>query len=381
MTDWAYFDYSASTPPDARVLARFQECAQRYFANSGAAHDLGLAAKRIVEQSRQEFAQAIGAQAAEIVFTSGATEADNLALKGACLYQGAKNPRLISLQSEHKAVIDTAGALAAAGVAVEFLPVQTSGLLDLALLEQALQAKPTTLVSVMAVNNETGVVQPLAAIAQLAHRYGAKLHVDAAQALGKMAVDVRAWDADAVSFSGHKVYAPPGIGALYVRRMPKMRLAAQLHGGGQERSRRSGTLPLPLIAAFAQAVQLSAQELPSRSALVRAYAEKLLAALPSVMQHNGNRDWDFALEKGGALPHILSIDTARPAAEVLAAANAAKLALSAGSACQSAADEGSHVLQAMGLQAAANRSIRISLSHLTQAAEIERLVQFLQELR
>lgn len=381
MTDWAYFDYSASTPPDVRVLARFNDYAQRYFANSGAAHDLGLAAKQIVEQSRQEFAQAIGAQAAEIVFTSGATEADNLALKGACLYQGAKNPRLISLQSEHKAVIDTAGALAAAGVAVEFLPVQTNGLLDLALLEQALQAKPTTLVSVMAVNNETGVVQPLAAIAQLVHRYGAKLHVDAAQALGKMAVDVRAWDADAVSFSGHKVYAPQGIGALYVRRMPKMRLAAQLHGGGQERSRRSGTLPLSLIATFAQAVQLAAQELPSRSALVRAYAEKLLAALPAVMQHNGNRDWDFALEKGGALPHILSIDTARPVAEVLAAANAAKLALSAGSACQSAADEGSHVLQAMGLQAAANRSIRISLSHLTQAAEIERLVQFLQELR
>lgn len=382
MSAWAYFDYAATTPLDARVLAAFVAATQ-HLGNSGAAHDLGLQAKQAVEAARADFAQAIGAQAAEIVFTSGATEADNLALKGALAHQDVKNPRLITLQSEHKAVLDSAAALAASGVAVEFLPVQANGVLDLNLLERALQAKKTTLVSVMALNNETGVLQPIAAIADLVHRYGAKLHIDAAQALGKIAVDISAWQADMVSFSGHKVYAPQGIGALYVRRMPKMRLAPLLHGGGQERGRRSGTLPLALIAAFAQAAQIAAAEQALREQAVAAYAKKLLAALPEQMQHHGNCGWlsqDW-LEKGGAVPHIVSIDTGQAVAEVLKQANAAQLALSAGSACQSAADEGSHVLQAMGLNAAANRSLRISLSHLTTAAELERLIQFLQELR
>ncbi len=367
---WAYFDYAATTPIDPQVLALYTQSLTEDFANSGATHGLGLAVRDRLEQARSQFARAIGADAREIVFTSGATEADNLALKGAVGYHGAKNPRIISLQSEHKAVLDPLGALATQGVAVEILPVQESGLLDLNRLQAALKT-PTTLVSVMAVNNETGVVQPIAEIAEMVHQAGAKLHVDAAQALGKWPVDVAAWQADLVSFSGHKVYAPKGVGALYVRRLPKMRLQAQMQGGGQERGRRSGTLPVSLIRAFAEAATLAVAQFETRFQAVSSMAEDVIKHLPAGLHSN------VVLEKTPHVPHMLSIDCHRPVAEVLAMAAQAKIALSAGSACQSGSTEGSHVLQAMGRKAASCQSVRICLSHLSEDWALARLQEFL----
>lgn len=367
--DWAYFDYAATTPVADAALQAFAETLA-FPGNSGATHGLGLRVRAMLEEARARFAACVGADSREIVFTSGATEANNLALKGTFAYHGVKNPRLVTLQTEHKAVLDPAGILVKGGVDAVFLPVQGDGLLDLAVLKDALAEKPPTLVSVMAVNNETGVVQPLRAIADLVHRYGGKFHVDAAQALGKMAVDVRAWDADMVSFSGHKVYAPQGIGALFVRRLPKMRLQAQLHGGGQERGRRSGTMPVALIRAFAAALDEAVSALPARLLQVQAHFDALRAALPDAMAING------ALENERRVPHIVNIATGIHTADVLAQADRAQIALSAGSACQSG--EASHVLQAMGREMSGG--IRVSLSHLTTDAEMARLATFFNTL-
>ena len=371
--DWAYFDYAATAPCEPQVAAQLAAdlSAPWAFANPGATYQAALASRRRLEDARGALAAVIGADAREIVYTSGATEADNLALKGALGYHGVKQPHLITVQTEHKAVLDPAGALAKVGAKVSVLPVGRDGLLDLDALDEALTAAPT-LVSVMAVNNETGVVQPIAAIAARVHRAGARLHVDAAQALGKLAIDVRAWDVDMLSLSGHKIGAPVGIGALYVRRLPKMRLQAQQHGGGQERGRRSGTSPVALIRAFALAADIAAGERTARWAQVETLRAALLANLPAPMHAN-------LPEETPHVPHIVNLFTGLPAADVLRTADAAGLALAARSAC-SAADEGSHVLKAMGLGEAAAQSVRISLSHLTTEAELARLTAFLQNL-
>lgn len=371
--DWAYFDYAATAPCEPQVAAQLAAdlSAPWAFTNPGATYQAALASRRRLEDARGALAAVIGADAREIVYTSGATEADNLALKGALGYHGVKQPHLITVQTEHKAVLDPAGALAKVGAKVSVLPVGRDGLLDLDALDEALTAAPT-LVSVMAVNNETGVVQPIAAIAARVHRAGARLHVDAAQALGKLAIDVRAWDVDMLSLSGHKIGAPVGIGALYVRRLPKMRLQAQQHGGGQERGRRSGTSPVALIRAFALAADIATGERTARWAQVETLRAALLANLPAPMHAN-------LPEETPHVPHIVNLFTGLPAADVLRTADAAGLALAAGSAC-SAADEGSHVLKAMGLGEAAAQSVRISLSHLTTEAELARLTAFLQNL-
>lgn len=373
MTDWAYFDYAATAPCEPQVAAQLADdlTAPWAFANAGATYQPALKNRRRLEDARAQLAAVIGADAREIVFTSGATEADNLALKGALGYHGVKQPHLVTVQTEHKAVLDPAGALAKAGAKVTVLPVGRDGLLDLDALEAALATAPT-LVSVMAVNNETGVVQPIADIAARVHCAGARLHVDAAQALGKLALDVRGWDVDMMSLSGHKIGAPVGIGALYVRRLPKMRLQAQQHGGGQERGRRSGTSPVALIRAFALAADIAENAREARWQHVAALRATLLAGLPATMHAN-------VPQETAQVPHIVSIHTGRPAADVLRSADAARLALAAGSAC-SASDEGSHVLRAMGLSDAAVQSVRVSLSHRTTAAEIARLAAFLRGL-
>lgn len=367
---WAYFDFAATVPVDAAVLAVFVETLSRLPANTGATYAPGLAARQALEDARAQFAAVIHADPREVVFTSGATEADNLALKGALWYHGVKQPHLLTVQTEHKAVLDTAAALAKTAK-VTVLPVRREGLLDMDALDAALQAAPT-LVSVMAVNNETGVVQPLAAIAARVHAAGAKFHVDAAQALGKLPVDVHAWDADLVSFSGHKCGAPQGIGALFVRRLPKMRLQALAHGGGQERGRRSGTSPLALVRAFATAAGRAAAGREANGATVTALRAQLLAALPATMHVN-------VPPHAPQVPHIVNIFTGVPSGEALRQADTAQIALAAGSACTSAA-EGSHVLQAMGLHEAAARSLRISLSHTTSSEDLSRLMTFLKEL-
>ncbi|UJF25277.1 cysteine desulfurase [Suttonella sp. R2A3] len=370
MTEMAYFDYAAMTPIDPRVLAALNAEFNQVVGNAGALHSSALAARARVENARKRVAQTINADPREVVFTSGATEADNLAIKGALTYHGAKNPRLITVQSEHKAVLDSAAVMAKQGVDVVVLSVRRDGLIDLDALEAALAGAPTTLVSVMAVNNETGVIQPLSEIAERVHAAGAKFHVDAAQAPGRMAVDMAEWGADLASFSGQKIYGPQGIGALFVRRLPKVRLQAQLHGGGQERGRRSGTLPQALIAAFAEAMVIADSERARHNATVSALRERLLASLPATMNLNTDAP---------SVAHIINIDSGVPSNEALARADAAGVALSAGSACSSSR-EGSHVLQAMGLDDQARRCLRISLSHLTTELELDRLIAFLQTL-
>lgn len=365
---YAYFDYSATTPLDPRVRAVLLEGLD-HFHNAGASYGPALERRAALQTARERFAASIHADPREIVFTSGATEANNLALKGAVGHHEAKRPRIITLQTEHKAVLDPVGVLAKQGVATEFLPVAGDGRLDLNRLAEALRAAPTTLVSVMAVNNETGVLQDIPAIAALVHEHGAKLHVDGVQALGKMPVDVGAWNADMVSFSAHKIYGPVGIGALWVRRLPKMRLQAQQQGGGQERGLRSGTAPVALIQALAEAATLATAELAERTARVTVLNQRLRAQLPLSIRPNVD---------GHKIPHIENIALRIGAAKALALADRARLALSAGSACQSGG-EGSHVLQAMNLPSAAS-SLRISLSHLTRDDELEQLLAFLHHL-
>lgn len=371
MIDIAYFDYAAMTPVDPRVASILREAFEQMpVGNAGAMHQRGLAARARVNRAREEFAGAIGADPREIVFTSGATEADNLAIKGALTYHGAKNPRLITMQTEHKAVLDPAAIMAKQGVDVVVLPPLRNGLVDMAALDLALAEKPTTLVSIMAVNNETGVVQPIVEIAKRVHAAGAKLHVDAAQAPGRIAVHMQDWQADMVSFAAQKIFGPQGIGALYVRRLPKMRLQAQIHGGGQERGMRSGTLPMALILAFSEAMKLAVNEREDRYAVVEILYKQLRDHLPASMTLNSDAP---------CIPHIINIHTGLPVAQVLAQADAAGLALSAGSACSSGGD-GSHVLRAMGLGERASESIRITLSHLTRPAELDRLIDFLTKL-
>lgn len=364
----AYFDYSATTPLDPRVKALLFEAFEHAY-NAGATYQSALLQRRFLEDARAEFAASIGADVREIVFLSGATEANNLAIKGAVSHVEAKNPRVITLQTEHKAVLDPVGILAKSGVKTEFLPVNADGLLDLAVLDKALCA-PTTLVSVMAVNNETGVVQNLREIADLVHQRGAKLHIDAAQALGKIKVDVAAWGADLVSFSGHKVYAPMGVGALWVRRLPKMRLQAQQHGGGQERGLRSGTVAVPLIRAFAYAAHLAQSEHEKRFERVSALNKALCDNLPQGVRRN--------VCHAQKVPHIESLALPIDSQSALARANEVGLALSAGSACQSSGGA-SHVLAAMGLESAGS-SLRVSLSHLSQEYELKALLSFLQDI-
>lgn len=370
--NWIYFDYAATTPCDKQVVAQY--CAELSegwgFANTGGTYAPALANRDKLAQAREQLAAVIGADAREIIFTSGATEADNLALKGALTHHTVKHPGLLTLQTEHKAILDSAAVLAKSGSSVKVLPVERNGVLNLAVLEEALKT-PTTLVSVMAVNNETGVIQPIEEIAACVHRAGAKLHVDAAQALGKIPVNAKQWDADMISLSGHKIYAPKGIGALYVRRLPKMRLEAQMHGGGQERGNRSGTSPVALIRAFTLAAEIAETQRAERYARVQKLRDDLWQSLHAGIGNN--------VQAGTPqVPHIQNLNLQIPAAVILAAANEAGLALSAGSACLSGG-EGSHVLQAMGLSAVADKSIRVSLSHLTTSGELAKLIAFLNE--
>lgn len=363
-----YFDYAASTPIDPRVLAVLNEAFQDY-ANPGATHAAALKQRQALQQARETMAEALHADPREFIFTSGATEANNLALKGALLHRDIGTPHLMTVATEHKAVLDVAAWLGTQGCRVTILPVEQDGRLNLEAVAEALQQQRPSVLSVMAVNNETGVLQDIPALADLAHHYGAKLHVDAAQALGKITVDLSAWNADAVSFSAHKIHAPVGIGALYVRRLPKMRLQAQQHGGGQERGLRSGTSPVALIRAFAYAVTLAVAELPQRLTHVLTLNQSFCKHLPPQCRRNVSHH---------KIPHLENLALPCLASEALAAAADWDLALSAGSACQSS-QSASYVLQAMQIEAP-DRALRCSFSHLTRAEEVQVLIEFLNHL-
>jgi cysteine desulfurase len=373
-----YLDHHATTPCDPRVVSAMLPWFTDAFGNAGSVeHEMGRAAARAVEAARDEVAALIGAEPAEIIFTSGATESNNLAILGAARFarkMGDRRQRVITLATEHHAVLDPVAALAEEGFEPVVLPVRPDGLLDPAVLAEALR-EPTLLVSIMAVNNEIGVLQDLALLGPMVKAAGASLHVDAAQAAGRVPLDVSVLKADLLSLSAHKMYGPKGIGALYVRRRPRMRISPLMAGGGQERGLRSGTLPVPPIIGMGEAARLARAEGAAESARLRQMAARLhalLAAEIAGLTLNGHAERRVA----GSLNLTFPAGSARALL-----AEAPDLCLSSSSACTSGPDGGvgaSHVLTALGLAPeAARRSLRIGLGRFTCEAEIATAAQAL----
>ena len=368
-----YLDNHATTACDPRVL----EAMWPWFADhAGNAHSVehaaGRAAAAAVEQARAQVAALIGATPNEIIFTSGATEANTLAIKGAARFAGP-TPRatLITAATEHKCVLESTRALAAEGFQPRVLPVEPTGALSLPLLNEALAA-PTLLVSVMAANNETGFLQDIAAIAQAAHAAGARFHTDLAQAAGRVPVDARAQGFDLASISAHKMHGPQGIGALFVRRHPRMRLNPLFSGGGQERGLRSGTLPVPLIVGFGAACAIAAAELQTEQIRIAALRDHLLAGLQAAIP---------GLAVNGPMHRRLAGNLSLRFANINALAlieACPELAISTGSACGSADLAPSHVLTALGLTPAqAASSLRVGIGRFTSAADMDAAIRIL----
>jgi len=362
-----YLDNQATTPCDPRVVeAMLPYFTERFGNPHSAGHALGHEAETAVEAARAEIAALIGADPREIILTSGATEANNLAIKGAARHRRAFGgpARVVTVATEHKCVLESVAALAGEGFETEILPVGADGRLDPDVLRAALAA-PTALVSVMAVNNETGVVQDIAAFAAIARAAGALFHTDLAQAGGKIPLDIAAIGADLASLSAHKMYGPKGVGALYVRRRPRVRLAPLFSGGGQERGLRSGTLPVPLIVGFGAACRLAREEMAAESARLAGLRERLFAALDSFIP-GLRRNGPAACIPGGL--HLTF--PAVPALALIAALP--ELCVSTGSACSSAEIETSYVLRAMGMSnAEAARSLRLCVGRYTSAADVD----------
>lgn len=366
-----YLDNQATTPMDQRVLAAMLPWFTERFGNPHSAeHGMGLEAEMAVETARGEIAGLIGAEAREIVLTSGATESNNIAIKGAArfaLEAGSERRRLITVATEHKCVLESVADMAAEGFEPVVLPVRPDGRVDPAVLADAL-AVPTLLVSVMAVNNETGVIQDIPALAALARAHGALFHTDAAQAAGKIAIDVAG--IDLLSLSGHKLYGPKGVGALYVRRRPRVRLAPLFSGGGQERGLRAGTLATPLIVGFGEACRLARAEMAADEARIAGLRQRLLDGLAVPVTINGSvRD---------RVAGNLNLTFEAPALEMLR--TMPDLCVSTGSACSSAAIEPSYVLRALGLgTGAAQRTLRIGLGRFTSPADVDFAAKALSE--
>ncbi|TDH59427.1 aminotransferase class V-fold PLP-dependent enzyme [Dankookia rubra] len=373
-----YLDNHATTPVDPRVLAAMRPWWEENFANPHSVeHAMGRAAEEAVEQARAEIAELIGAEAREVVLTSGATESNNLAIKGAARFavqQGSERRRIVTLATEHKCVLESIRDLAAEGFEPAILPVGPDGLADLDRLRQAVDDR-TLLVSVMAVNNEIGVVQDLAAIGALAREAGALFHTDAAQAAGRIPLDVEAIRADLLSLSGHKIYGPKGIGALYVRRRPRVRLAPLFSGGGQERGFRSGTLPAPLVVGLGEAARIAAIEGMLDAGRVSEQRDILLrgleARVPGI-RVNGSR--------AARVPGNLNLTFPGPVDAQGIMQAAPGVCVSTGSACSSAAVEPSYVLRALGIpEAEARATLRIGIGRFTSPADVDRAAAALAE--
>ena len=375
-----YLDYAATTPVDPRVAELMASCLtlDGNFANPASrSHRLGWRAEQAVETARRQLADLISADPREIVWTSGATESNNLALKGRIEYLRQQQPgqplHLITSCIEHKAILDTCAWLASTGVDITHLVPDADGLIEPAQVEAALRPE-TVLVSLMAVNNELGTVTDIAAIGALLADHPALLHVDAAQAVGRVAVDVPQWQADLVSFSAHKMYGPKGMGALFVRRQPQVNILAQIHGGGHERGMRSGTLPTHQIAGFGLAASLiteHGEEERARIARLRDRFEDAMLALGDVYR-NGS-------QQHRACGHAnLSFDGVD--GEILLA-SLAKIAVSSGSACTSASVEPSYVLKAIGQSdALAHAGLRFSFGRFTSEADVEQAVEHVSQI-
>lgn len=360
-----YLDYAATTPVDPRVVEVMVPWLAERFGNPASnTHVYGWEAEDAVENAREEVARLIGAEAREIVWTSGATEANNLAIKGAAQFHGQRGRHIVTVATEHKAVLDTCKDLQRQGYEVTYLQVPASGIIDIDAFAAALRPD-TILASVMAVNNEIGVVQDIPALGAVCREKGVLFHVDAAQATGKIRIDLSEWPVDLMSMSAHKTYGPKGIGALFVRRKPRVRIAAQIHGGGHEKGLRSGTLPTHQIVGMGEAYRLARIEMEHELPRIRRLRDRLWAGLSALDQVWVNGD----LER--RVPHNLNVSFAGVEGESLLA-GLRGIAVSSGSACTSASQEPSYVLRALGRSdALAQSSIRFSVGRYTTDAEID----------
>ncbi|MGE1175918.1 aminotransferase class V-fold PLP-dependent enzyme [Pseudomonas sp. BW7P1] len=367
-----YFDYAATTPVDERVIQVMIECLgfNGNFGNpASSSHAFGQQARKTVENARRQVAELVGAQPQQIVWTSGATESNNLALKGVAQARGVSGGHIITSQIEHKAILDTARQLQESGVAVTYLVPDAEGLITPQAVSEAMR-DDTFLVSLMLVNNELGTVNDIPAIGEVVRGRGALFHVDAAQGAGKVAIDLAQWPVDLMSFSAHKLYGPKGIGALYVGPRAQQRLQAQIHGGGHEGGLRSGTLATHQIAAMGSAFALAAEAFDDEKKTIVALRERLLEQLLSLpgVRLNGS-----AVQR---IPHTLSLTFSE--GEFNPAALSHSIAFSATSACNSASNTPSHVLLALGHDAhLAGRTIRLSLGRFTTAEDIDKAVDLI----
>ena len=360
-----YLDYAATTPVDKRVAEKMIPYLTETFGNPASnSHAFGWEAEEAVEKARADIAALINADPKEIVFTSGATESDNLAIKGAANFYKTKGKHLITVKTEHKAVLDTMRELERQGFEVTYLGVQENGLIDLEELKAAIR-DDTILISVMWVNNEIGVVQDIPAIGEICRERKIVFHVDAAQACGKVPVDVEAAKIDLLSMSAHKVYGPKGIGALYVRRKPRVRLEAQMHGGGHERGFRSGTLPTHQIVGMGEAFRIAKEELEQDMAHYRKLRDIFLKGIEGIEEVYINGDLEHRA------PNNLNVSFNFVEGESLIMA-VKELAVSSGSACTSASLEPSYVLRALGRNdELAHSSLRITFGRMTTEEEVQ----------
>ena len=366
-----YLDYSATCPMDPRVAEKMMQfmTMDGTFGNPASrSHRFGWQAEEAVDIARNQIAELVNADPREIVFTSGATEADNLAIKGVANFYGKKGKHIITCTTEHKAVLDTCRQMEREGFEVTYLDPESNGLVDLAKLEAAMRPD-TILVSIMHVNNEIGVIQDIATIGEMCRSRGILFHVDATQSVGKLPIDLAELKVDLMSFSAHKVYGPKGIGALYVRRKPRVRLEAQMHGGGHERGMRSGTLPVHQIVGMGEAYRIAKEEMTEEMARIRTLRDRLWNGLKDMeavyvngdleQRMAGNLNVSFAFVEGESLIMALK-----------------DLAVSSGSACTSASLEPSYVLRALGLNdELAHSSIRFSIGRYTTEEEVDYAIE------
>ena len=360
-----YLDYSATTPVDPRVAEKMIPYLTEFFGNAASrSHAFGWKAEGAVEEARAHVAALIGADPKEIVWTSGATEGNNLALKGAAHFYKTKGRHIITQKTEHKAVLDTVRELERQGFEATYLDVESNGLVDLEKFKAAIRPD-TILASIMMVNNEIGVIQPVWEIAEICRARGVIFHCDAVQGAGRIDIDMAKLKADLLTVTAHKIYGPKGIGALYVRRKPRVRIEAQIHGGGHERGFRSGTLPTHQIVGFGEAARLAKAEMASENERVRALRDKLWDAISDMEEVYVNGD----LER--RIPHNLNVSFNFVEGESLIMA-VKDIAVSSGSACTSASLEPSYVLRALGRNdELAHSSIRITLGRFTTEEEVD----------
>ncbi|MDM9559221.1 MULTISPECIES: IscS subfamily cysteine desulfurase [Bordetella] len=366
-----YLDYSATTPVDPRVVEKMVPWLYDNFGNPASrSHSFGWEAEEAVENARQEVAKLVNADPREIIWTSGATESDNLAIKGAANFYAERGKHVITVKTEHKAVLDTCRELERQGFEVTYLDVRDDGLLDLDAFKAALRPD-TILVSVMMVNNEIGVIQDIETLGEICRDKGIVFHVDAAQATGKVEIDLQKLKVDLMSFSAHKTYGPKGIGALYVRRKPRVRIEAQMHGGGHERGFRSGTLATHQIVGMGEAFRLAREEMGTENERIRMLRDRLWAGLSQIEETYLNG----SLEQ--RVPHNLNVSFNYVEGESLIMA-IKELAVSSGSACTSASLEPSYVLRALGRNdELAHSSIRFTLGRFTTEQEVDFTVELI----